>query len=607
MKRTIVSLLLIWTATTVCAGDKNTPYGDTVRIDRVIVTDRRPVHPSASVSVVTRPMIEQSGENSLLSLLPAYVPGLFVTERGTMGYGVYSGSAGAISMRGVGASPTTQVLITVDGLPQVMGINGHHLPDAFRASDAERIEVVRGPASTVYGSNAMGGVINIVTREPQQGVRTNLDASYGSYNTQHYMGSNSVRASKFTSFVSVNHDRTDGHRKFSDFRLTGGDLKLGYELSEHLRVTGNFSFAKYRSTDPGPIQKPAVNDTLTADVLRIMSAVSLENSCEKTRGALRLYYNYGDHDLYYGWQSQDRVLGAMFYQSANLFQGNTLTAGVDVRRYGGTASDRSKPAFGLDKYINETAVYATMEQVVAGRFTFDAGIRYEYNAKFGGEWVPQGGVSYRPTDMSAIRFSVAKGYRNPSIRELYVFAPNEDLQPERLMNYELSYRLKSRDNRFNGEVTAYIADAENVIETEFVNGIPKVNTNSGAFTNKGFELAVSYAVTPALRFSANYSYVKLEKPVLAAPRQQVNAQGTYSFGRFGVMLSYQYAEKLYTQVGKTPAANNLSLLNARLNYRPASWLTLYVRGDNLFDSDYQMTYGYPMPGITGTVGVSIAL
>ena len=75
-----------------------------------------------------------------------------------------SGAAGGISIRGIGGSPNTQMLVLIDGHPQFMGLMGHPLPDAYVASDVERVEVVRGPASILYGTNAMGGVINIITR-----------------------------------------------------------------------------------------------------------------------------------------------------------------------------------------------------------------------------------------------------------------------------------------------------------------------------------------------------------------------------------------------------------------------------------------------------------
>ena len=164
-----------------------------VTIGEVVVTGTRNEtdvrHLPMTVSVVNREQIELRNDPSLLPLLTEYIPGLFTTSRGLMGYGVSGGAAGGMSLRGIGGAPqaglpTTGMLVLIDGHPQYMGLMGHPISDAYQSLLAERVEVLRGPASVLYGSNAMGGVINIVTRKMQQdGIRTHANAGYGSYNT----------------------------------------------------------------------------------------------------------------------------------------------------------------------------------------------------------------------------------------------------------------------------------------------------------------------------------------------------------------------------------------------------------------------------------------
>ena len=144
-------------------------FKDPININEVIITGSKTSvnrnNVPLTVSVVSKEKIENSSESALLPVLSEQVPGLFVTERGITGFGVSTGSAGQISLRGIGGSPNTQVLVMLDGNPQFMGIMGHPLPDAYISSDVEKVEVIRGPASTLYGTNAMGGVINIITKE----------------------------------------------------------------------------------------------------------------------------------------------------------------------------------------------------------------------------------------------------------------------------------------------------------------------------------------------------------------------------------------------------------------------------------------------------------
>ena len=148
------------------------------KLDEVVVTGTRNEtdirHLPMTISVVGRQQLEQTYQPSILPTLTEQVPGLFTTSRGIMGYGVSTGAAGGMSLRGIGAGvnaaggPTTSLLVLIDGHPQYMGLMGHPIADAYQSMMAERVEVLRGPASVLYGSNAMGGVINIVTRKMQE-------------------------------------------------------------------------------------------------------------------------------------------------------------------------------------------------------------------------------------------------------------------------------------------------------------------------------------------------------------------------------------------------------------------------------------------------------
>ena len=229
---------------------------DTINIDEVVITGSKTSvnrnNVPLTVSVVSKEKIENSSESALLPVLSEQVPGLFVTERGITGFGVSTGSAGQISLRGIGGSPNTQVLVMLDGNPQFMGIMGHPLPDAYIASDVEKVEVIRGPASTLYGTNAMGGVINIITKEQKEdGFKANARLMYGSYNTQKYMVNGGFKKNGLSVFASFNHDQTNGHRDSSDFKINNGYFRVGYDINKNFKINGDFSLANFDGTDPG--------------------------------------------------------------------------------------------------------------------------------------------------------------------------------------------------------------------------------------------------------------------------------------------------------------------------------------------------------------------
>ncbi|WP_279096086.1 TonB-dependent receptor [Bacteroides acidifaciens] len=213
-------------------------------IDEVVVTGTRNEtdvrHLPMTISVVGRQQIEKRYEPSLLPLLTEQVPGLFTTSRGIMGYGVSTGAAGDMSLRGVGGSPTAGLLVLIDGHPQYMGLMGHPIANAYQSMMTERVEVLRGPASVLYGSNAMGEVVNIVTRKQQEeGVNTNMQVGYGSYNTLQTEFANRVKKGRFSSIVTGSYNQTDGHRPDMEFEQYGGYAKLGYEINSFWKLWGD--------------------------------------------------------------------------------------------------------------------------------------------------------------------------------------------------------------------------------------------------------------------------------------------------------------------------------------------------------------------------------
>lgn len=580
-----------------------------------------------SISVINRDQIEASSESALLPVLSERVPGLFVTERGITGFGVSAGSAGTVNIRGVGQG--NKVLMLFDGQPQWAGLFGHSLPDTYVASDVEKVEVIRGPGSLLYGSNAMGGVVNIITRRhEQEGRRTQARIMYGSYNTQKYMINNGYNIGKFSSFVSVNHDRTDGHRPNSKFHITNGFANLGYQINDKYKVLGNVSLAKFKNENPGSIYSPLTDNVM--DILRGTTSLAVENNYGKVSGALRVFYNWGHHHINDGYGpgeqpqtayflSDDHNTGVLFYQSFRLFPGNSFTVGIDYKNWGGKAwnesistGDKTKDL--ADKSINETAGYLIVQQDLCDMLSLNAGVRYEHNSVFGGEWIPQGGVAVRPFEGNTIKASVSKGFRSPNIKEMYMFPPqNPDLKPESMMNYEVSIGQFFLENRLHAELTGFLIKGKNLIEALPVQGEKrKLNQNTGPFTNKGFEFEVSYEICKNLAFDANYSYLHTSKPLLAAPEHKAYGGITYTPGRFTFNVSVQSIFDLYVNTDeKKPEMNikdNYTTLNARAAYRFGTrdkGLNLFVKGENLTATRYSINYGFPMPKAIVMGGVEV--
>lgn len=574
---------------------------DSVQLDEVVVTGAkfetsRKLIP-LSVSQISTQNIEQSGRYNVLQTLSAYVPGIFITERNILGFGVATGGSGAINIRGVGGSPNTQVLVLIDGHPQYQGIFGHPLADAYVSSDVEKVEIIRGPASVLYGSNAMAGAINIITKKQQkEGFSGSANAIYGSYNTQKYSATAGYKKDKFHLFASANYGSTDGTREHTDFRITNGYLKGGYDWNEHWKIAADINLAQYDANDNGPVYAPA---PFNIDILRGKTALSVENKYEKTEGAFKIYHNFGDHVLSDGFISSDRNSGLMLYQTYHMHTTTHLTAGLDVKQFGGTAN-RGFSANQL-KVINEIAGYALVRQQLFKIVDLNAGLRFEYNSVYGKEWVPMAGVAIRAGETSSIKTSASKGFRSPTIMELFLYAPNPDLKPEEMMNYEIGWLQSFFEHKLNTELTAFLSNGENMIQVVGVGPTAK-RQNVGMFTNRGVELAVSYTVANQFNLHANYTFLDMDKPVVAAPRQQFNAGLNYRYRIFNLNLNAQYIDRLNSSVNPINE-QSFALLNARISARPYKNAEIFFAGHNLLNQTYEINDGYPMPGINFHGGI----
>ncbi len=581
-----------------------------ISLDEVVVTGTKTAinrnNVPLTVSVISKEKIENSSESALLPVLSEHVPGLFVTERGITGFGVAAGSAGQINMRGIGGSPNTQVLIMLNGNPQFMGIMGHPLPDAYVASDVEKVEIIRGPASTLYGTNAMGGVINIITREQDEdGFKANARAMFGSFNTQKYMVNGGFKKKGLNVFASFNHDQTDGHRDSSDFSINNGYLRVGYALSNQLNVNVDFSLANFDATDPGKEGQVAGS---TIDITRGMGAFALDNQFDRTNGSLRFFYNFGEHNISDGFHSLDKNYGIVFYQSVNLFKGNTITLGTDYKQYGGIAENvlamnGNGLVFG-DTTVWEVAGYAFMQQELLKKLILNAGFRLEHNSVFGNEPVPTAGLAYHPFPATTLKASVAKGFRSPTIRELYLWTPaNNRLLPERMINYEMGVIQQFLKNKLSLELTAFKSEGENLIQVIMGTNGPR-NENSGKFSNLGIEFSGNYRPVSSLSFVANYSYISMDVPILAAPEQQMFISGTYRWKKLILNLSVQHIQNLYTTINPI-IEENYTLLNTKVAYTLNRFADVFIKGENLTNQSYYINDGYPMPGFILFAGLNL--
>lgn len=622
MKKKIVFTVFAMTCLTQAVAQKTDSVAHV--LDEVTVTGTRNQtdirHLPMTLSIVDRDELTATQRLNVLPTLSELVPGLFVTQRGMLGFGVSDGAAGGLSLRGLGAG-SGRMMVLIDGHPQYQGIFGHPISDSYQTLMAERVEVLRGPASMLYGSNAMGGVINIVTRKMKEnGVHTDASLSAGSYGTAQAELTNRVRAGKFYSVVAAQYAHSDNNRPRMGFEQYGGYIKLGYDIARNWTAYADLDLTHFNASYPGSVQAPIYDARQW--ITRGVATAVIENHYGKTSGAFSVYHNFGRHKINDGYKtggepqtayfrSDDALTGISWYQSATLFSGNRLTVGVDYQHIYGKAWNRVM-ATGEDldpignHNENEIAGYVDFRQDLFSWLTVDAGVRLDHHSQTGTEWIPQGGLVFRVSQDSELKAMVSKGFRNPTIREMYLWKPaNAELRPERMMNYELSWRQRPAGGALSYGLSLFYLKGDNMIQTQMVDGRP-LNVNTGTIENSGAELDFRWQMNRYWSLNGNYSYLHMVNPVLGAPESKAWVGADYASSHWQLNAGLQYVSGLYTQTGSAEKKENFLLLNATVGYKVMPQLTIWAKGENLLAQRYEIIYGYPMPQATFMAGVNVS-
>jgi outer membrane cobalamin receptor len=584
-------------------------------------------------------------EAPTLATLLEQVPGLTVARTGGIG------PQASIFLRG-GDSNATRVLVDGVAINEPGGDLdvGPDLPLAL-----ERVEVVRGAASSLYGTDALAGVIHLVTRRgPPGGVDAQGEVEGGQLEWLRAQGTASGRRGRFDWTAGLLHLRTDNQEPNSAYEQTAAALAGGFEgVRTGLRLVLRGQDGAHGTPGQTAYGRPDLDASferqagvaslhlrhargatlhhLRAGVARTdwVSLNPLDSGPFVPRWKERVapfpFYDFPDPA---GFQNDTRRLSGGYQLEAQAGARHLLAAGADVERESGALGSRAEPR--LEPRRTNAGAYVQDRVLLGERLFVTLGGRLEHNGSFGTTAVPRAAAAFRARGGEApltLRASAGTGVKEPSFFESYGVSfyaqGNPDLRPERSRTFDAGLEQRLFGDRLRAEATFFHHDYRDQIAYHVVDPATFQGswTNLGRTRARGLEVVAEVAPVPALRFLAEYTLLDGEvitsgrdfDPVYAAGRpllRRPRHQGTLSARWRGARAS---AGADLLLVGKRGDSDFLGLgleqndgyarLDARLRLGPWRALEVLVAAENLLDQQYQEVLGYPALGRVLRVGL----
>ncbi len=580
--------------------------------DALVVTANRFQQPVntvlAPVTVVTRNDIERWQSHSLIDVMRR-LPGVDVAQNGGLG------QTSSLFIRGTNSS---HVLILVDGVRlNQAGVSGSSDLSQFPVAMVQRVEYIRGPRSAVYGSDAIGGVVNIITTPDKTG--TTLGAGMGSDGYQNYGVSTYQRLGADTratllgdytyakGFDVAAEGNTGGLRQPDrdgfmnktlygalehDFSQTWSAFVRGYGYSNRTAYDGY-----YNSFTPDVLVDTRQLYSQTWDAgIRFNHDIfhsQLISSYSHTKD-----FNYDPHQGRYDASAtldEIKQYNVQWINTVDVGEGN-IGAGVDWQK------QSSEPG---TNYVNNaydlrnTGIYLTALQKF-GDVTLEGAARSDDNSQFGRHGTWQSSAAWEFTEGYRFIASYGTAYKAPNLGQLYGYYGNDHLDPEESKQWEGAFEGLTAG--VNWRVSAYRNDVDNLID--FNNNLQKYY-NVGKARIKGIEATASFDTGP-LTHTVGYDYVDARNAATneLLPRrakQQVKYQLDTQIYDVDGSLTYHYLGTRYdTDFGTFPSQKvkmgGVSLWDVAVSYPVTSHLIVRGKIANLFDKDYETVYGYQTAG-----------
>jgi vitamin B12 transporter len=599
-----------------------TPSPSEAEAEQVVVSATRfdiPLDQSpASVSVISSEDIEQKQIERVSDALRE-VPGLSVVQTGT------AGQLTSVFTRGL-RSEHTQVLL--DGIPINQGLQGAFNFADLTTDDIERVEIVRGPQSTLYGPRALAGVIQICTKQGTGNPGVMVGAEGGSYDTFREWLQSDGKIDNFDYSIGASRLDTDNARPNNNYRNTAAVADIGWSPNDQLRIGSLLTYSLSDTGNPNTIFDPRPIDHFLTERWLIGPHLN----CEVTDWWEHKFIFAYDHERQLNDPNQDGFVGptrALFERTQIDYQNDlrpmswlALTSGFFYSRVN---AGQERP-FVLQIFGPQPTVVSDHTEEIAGflqatltpveNLLFVAGGRFDHFNQFGGVWTYRFASSYKiDKTNTTLHSSIATGFSPPSSQDK-IFGNNFGLKSEHDLGWDLGVEQRLWENRVAVGLTYFHNDLSNVIG---FNGLFQT-LNLGAAETQGLEAELRAQPITDLVFTASYTYLDAEKTSSADISQPQGARlPRRPRNEAYVSASYLWYKKLRTVVeakfvnareelnfgGPNFDIEDYSFVNIAAEYEVNAHMSIFGRIDNLTNEHYSEVFGFPALGRAAYGGMKL--